>query len=81
MSSAMSVAAFTNPAFDPIFERLEEQIGWYDARSRSNMRWYKRLKLFGDTGSAAIIPLLAASHIPQAAIATGLLGVENRYRV
>jgi hypothetical protein len=70
----MSAAAGANPAFDPIFERLEEQIGWYDARSRSNMRWYKRLKL-SEIGSAAVIPLLAASHIPQAAIATGLLGV------
>ena len=48
----MSIAAGANPAFDPIFERLEEQIGWYDARSRSNMRWYKRLKL-SEIGSAA----------------------------
>jgi Protein of unknown function (DUF4231) len=74
----MSIAAVANLAPnltpDPIIERLEDQIGWYDLKSRSKMRWYKRLKI-SEIASAAIIPMLAASQIRQAAIATGVLGI------
>ena len=63
-----------NFAPDPIMERLEDQIGWYDQRSRSNMHWFKRLKI-SEITFAATIPLLAASHVPRAALATGILGV------
>jgi hypothetical protein len=59
---------------DPIIERLEDQINWYDRKSRSNMRWYKRLKI-SEIASAAVIPFLAASNIPHAVFATGILGV------
>jgi hypothetical protein len=59
---------------DPIIERLEDQINWYDRKSRSNMRWYKRLKI-SEIASAAVIPFLAASSIPHAVFATGILGV------
>ena len=59
---------------DPVFERLEDQIAWYDVKSRSNMRWYKRLKI-SEIASAAVIPMLAASAIPRAMIVTGALGV------
>ena len=59
---------------DPINERLEDQIRWYDQRSGSNMRWYKRLKI-SEIAAAAVIPLLAASSIPHAVMATGILGV------
>jgi hypothetical protein len=59
---------------DPIMERLEEQIAWYDLKSTSNMQWFKRIKMT-EIVSAAVIPLLAASHIPRAAVATGVLGV------
>jgi len=55
-------------------ERLEDQIGWYDSKSRSNMRWYKRIK-FSEIASAAIIPFLAALHIPHVIAVTGALGV------
>jgi hypothetical protein len=55
-------------------ERLEEQIAWYDLKSTSNMQWFKRIKMT-EIVSAAVIPLLAASHIPRAAVATGVLGV------
>jgi hypothetical protein len=61
-------------ASDPIVERLEEQIGWYDLRSRSNMRWFKRIKMT-EIVSAAIIPLLAATSWPHTAMVTGVLGV------
>ena len=67
-------APTANTAPDPIFERLEHQIAWYDKKSGSNMRWYKRLKI-SEIGSAAIIPFLAASSIPHAVMVTGLLGV------
>jgi hypothetical protein len=66
--------ATTNLTPDPIIERLEDQIGWYDVRSRSNMRWYKRLKI-SEIAAAAMIPFLAASGIPRAVIATGVLGI------
>lgn len=59
---------------DPIMERLEDQIRWYDLKSGSNMRWYKRLKI-SEIVSAAIIPFLAASNIPRAVIVIGGLGV------
>ena len=59
---------------DPIIERLEDQIGWYDRKSISNMHWFKRIKIT-EIVSAAIIPFLAATNVPRAAIATGGLGV------
>jgi hypothetical protein len=59
---------------DPIMDRLEDQIGWYDRRSVSSMHWYKRLKI-SEIASAAIIPFLAASNIPRAVYVTGALGV------
>ena len=67
-------AGIPNSVPDPIIERLEDQIGWYDVRSRSNMRWYKRLKI-SEIGAAAMIPFLAASGIPRAVIVTGVLGI------
>jgi|SRR5580692_1168414 hypothetical protein len=67
-----TATAVTSP--DPVFERLEDQIAWYDVKSRSNMRWYKRLKI-SEIASAAVIPMLAASAIPRAMIVTGALGV------
>jgi len=67
-------AAAANLAPDPTMERLEEQIGWYDLKSRSNMRWFKRIKTT-EIVSAAVIPLLAVSHLPRVAVATGILGV------
>lgn len=67
-------AAAANLAQDPTIERLEEQIGWYDLKSRSNMRWFKRIKTT-EIVSAAVIPLLAVSHLPRVAVATGILGV------
>jgi len=68
----MDTATATSP--DPVFERLEDQIAWYDVKSRSNMQWYKRLKI-SEIASAAVIPMLAASAIPRAMIVTGALGV------
>jgi hypothetical protein len=59
---------------DPIMERLADQIAWYDRKSLSNQRIYKRIKVV-EILAAAIIPLIAALSIPHVAIVTGGLGV------
>jgi Protein of unknown function (DUF4231) len=67
-------AAITNLAPDPITERLEDQINWYDRKSRSSRRWFKWLKMT-EIVCAAVIPFLAASRIPHPEVAAGILGV------
>jgi hypothetical protein len=44
---------------DPITERLEDQIAWYDRKSLQNQKRYKLIK-FVVIVSAALIPFLAA---------------------
>jgi hypothetical protein len=44
---------------DPIVERLEDQIAWYDRKSLQNQKRYKAIK-FIVIVSAALIPFLAA---------------------
>jgi|ERR1035438_151325 hypothetical protein len=69
----MSASTATS-SVDPIMDRLEDQIGWYDRRSVTSMHWYKRLKI-SEIACAAIIPFLAASSIPGTVYVTGALGV------
>jgi hypothetical protein len=57
---------------DSTFERLEDQIGWYDRKSNHCQAWYKSLKLLV-VGSAALIPFLAG--VQASAWSTGGLGV------
>lgn len=59
---------------DPITERLEQQIAWYDLKSIYNQKVYKRIKVI-EILAAAFIPLIAALSIPYTAIITGALGV------
>ena len=62
---------------DPIVERLEDQIGWYDRKSMSCHRIFKRIKIV-EIVAAAVIPFLAALNvkdIPWTAWITGGLGV------
>jgi Protein of unknown function (DUF4231) len=74
-------------AIDPIMERLEEQIRWYDDKSGSNRKIYKRIKIV-EISAAALIPFVAplkffqATPTPSrlavlfsAATITGALGV------
>jgi hypothetical protein len=70
----MSSAAERIVGVDPIIDRLEDQIDWYDRKSKTNMRAFKRIKM-AEIIAAAVIPFLAVSHIPYSAIATGALGV------
>src|ERR1017187_5340973 len=58
---------------DPIMERLEDQIAWYDRKSIVDQRSFKRIKTV-EICSAAIIPLLAALNPPYALWVTGGLG-------
>ena len=57
---------------NPAFERLEDQLSWYDKKSIENQKWYKRLKI-AEIIAAAIIPFIAA--LDGFAILTGILGV------
>ena len=59
---------------DPITERLEQQIAWYDRKSLYNQKVYKRIKVI-EILAAAFIPLIAALSIPYTAMITGSLGV------
>jgi hypothetical protein len=61
---------------DYIDQRINDQIGWYDRRSITNKRWFKRLR-FAEIVAAATIPFLsgfAAQSFPVQ-IAIGALGV------
>ena len=62
------------PATDPIMERLEDQIAWYDRKSLSNQRTYKRFKVT-EILAAAVIPFLAAFNVRETTWVAGGLGV------
>jgi Protein of unknown function (DUF4231) len=51
------------PALSPARTRLEDQIVWYDLRSRQNQRWFKVLKTCQIVVAAAI-PVAAAASAP-----------------
>jgi hypothetical protein len=59
---------------DPVVERLEDQISWYDRKSSSNQRIYKRIKVT-EIVAAAVIPFLPALPIPNVGWTAGALGV------
>jgi hypothetical protein len=63
-------------AADPIVERLEDQIGWYDRKSIDAQRTYKRIKVT-EIMAAALIPFLAALQVgaPYTGWMAGVLGV------
>lgn len=71
----MNAQATVVPQADPIMDRLEDQIGWYDRKSMINQRYFKRIKIIEIT-AAALIPFLSAfRNIPQLAYVSGGLGV------
>ena len=60
---------------NPVMDHVEEQIRWYDARSRSNRRWYKFLKVLAIV-SASLIPVMTGSvRITHSNLITSMLGV------
>ena len=84
--SARPIEAVPSPAAaDPTWERLEDQIGWYDRKSGDNQRLYKWLKLL-EIAVAAVLPVVAAVHSPVwvtgglAAVIVILEGVQHLYQ-
>ncbi|MBQ4878206.1 DUF4231 domain-containing protein [Pseudoalteromonas luteoviolacea] len=59
-----------------LIERLEDQITWYDTKSKSNQRWFKSLRVI-ELVSAAIIPFIAgySESVPYGTVVIGALGV------
>ena len=57
-------------------QRINDQIGWYDRKSTTNQRWFKRLR-FAEIVAAAAIPFLSgfADNSFPIKIAIGALGV------
>lgn len=70
----MSTEATNAPEIDPIIERLEDQIDWYDRKSMTNQRYFKRIKMV-EIAAAAIIPFLSAFSLPRIMWVIGGLGV------
>jgi len=63
------------PGLDPTMERLEDQIAWYDRKSLTNQRYYKRIKVV-EISAAALIPFLSAFKLAQMLLwVSGGLGV------
>lgn len=70
----MSAPISAGPASDPIMERLEDQIAWYDRKSLYNQRVFKRIKI-AEIIAAAVIPFIAALRLLNATLIMGGLGV------
>jgi hypothetical protein len=52
---------------DVTWERLEDQIGWYDRKSQAAQHWYKRAKVI-ELVVAAAVPPLAALEVSAAVV-------------
>ncbi|HUX27413.1 MAG TPA: DUF4231 domain-containing protein [Terracidiphilus sp.] len=59
---------------DPIYARLEDQIDWYDRKSRAAQRAFKRIKVV-EIFAAAVIPFLAGITLPHDKLIIAGLGV------
>jgi hypothetical protein len=72
-------------AADPTWDRLEDQLAWYDSKSRDSQRRYKWLKLL-ELAVAAVLPVVAAVESPiwvtggLAAVVVILEGVQHLYQ-
>ena len=77
--------ATTLTAGDPTWERLEDQLGWYDRKSVAAQQAYKRLKVV-ELVIAAAVPVLAGLQVPAALTATAAAlvviaeGVQQLYQ-
>jgi hypothetical protein len=70
---------------DPTWDRLEDQLNWYDRKSGDNQRRYNWLKVL-EIAVAASLPVVAAVHSPVwvtgglAAVIVVLEGVQHVYQ-
>lgn len=72
MAGANGNPAAANPGpANPAMDRLEDQIGWYDRKSRYNQRAFKLLKAWTIV-AAALVPVLAAFGLRDVRIAAAL---------
>lgn len=75
----------TGQEADHTWARLEDQLGWYDSKSMSCQRAYRRTKL-GQLVVAAAVPVLALADVSTvvtaviAAIVVVLEGVQQLYQ-
>ncbi|MFJ5960527.1 DUF4231 domain-containing protein [Pseudarthrobacter oxydans] len=83
---ARPIAAVPRPAADdPTWDRLEDQITWYDTKSSDNQRRYKWLKLL-ELADAATLPVVAGIGSPVlvtgtlAAVIVVLEGAQHLYQ-
>ena len=58
-------------ASGPAWERLEDQVGWYDRKSQSAQRAFKRLKVLQLVAAAAVPVVAAAEASPWLTAAFG----------
>jgi hypothetical protein len=65
-------AVDARPQLPPVWKRLDEQIHWYDRKSREAKHWYLRLKVV-QIVTAAAIPVLATAW-PEKAWIGGAMG-------
>jgi hypothetical protein len=63
-----------NQQSSPTIERLDDQIAWYDRKSRTAQRWYKSLKLV-QIATAALLPLIPLFDVPHGGEVAAVLGV------
>jgi hypothetical protein len=66
MSSPATALKYEMPSRsdDPTWDRMEDQIGWYDRKSLRYQKTYKRIKVV-EIIAAAAIPFLSALNISQ----------------
>lgn len=70
----LPVAAPEAGVYDTVMQRLEDQIGWYDRKSRYNQKLYKLIKMV-EIVAASLIPLIAVLKVSQSTYITAGLGV------
>jgi hypothetical protein len=70
----MKTKATGPPLIDPIMERREDQIGWYDGKSLLDQRYFKRIEIIEIT-AAALICFVSAFNFQRVAWVPGLGGV------
>ena len=56
-------SAGVTPEDSPARARVQDQIAWYDGKSKLNQRWFKRLKIC-QIVTAAAIPVAAGTSLP-----------------
>ena len=86
LGPARPIEAVAPPAAEDVtWERLEDQLGWYDRKSRDNQRRYQWLKLL-ELAVAAALPVVAGVGSPVwvtgglAAVIVVLEGVQHLYQ-